>query len=295
METGFGFKFYNAGKRISELFRFSTTDSSAGQAEKGDGTSFWALEAPEKGWFFVPTEISAGTETIRVNFAEDIKRKFGHMGVVLLDPRYNRAEEDPDKELQGYAIAASEAGVIERAEEIWKLYLRSVVDNHMADCDQALSAGGRPRKASGFTRYALKVLAVDDPGQQLLNSNTQGVTGDVAAVLSAMQAQQSATNAILIALASGQKLDADMLKALSAPVAIGTPGARRIDTPPVRSGEERETMEVDGQQAVGVEARIQRRNDGWEKGEGNRDKGTLSLRNDARPKKERAAEAAKAL
>src|SRR6266702_2535523 len=164
METGFGFKFYNAGKRISELFRFSTTDTSAGQAEHGDGTSFWALDAPEKGWFFVPAEISAGSETIRVNFAEDIKRKFGHMGVVLLDARHSRANEDPDKELQTYARAASEAEVIVRAEELWQQYTLSVISSHLSDCDQALSSGGRPRKASGFTKYCFKLHGKIDSG-----------------------------------------------------------------------------------------------------------------------------------
>lgn len=270
MEQGFGFRFYNAGKRISEMLRFSTTDSSLGQAEHGDGISYWALDAPEKGWFFVPAEISGGTETIRVTFKDDIQRKFGHMGVVLLDPRHDIASEDPERDLQ--AVAAEEDAVIERAEKLWNSYTLSVIERHLSDCDQALASGGRPRKASGFTKYCFKLHGKIDPGDTYAHTANVAASAD-----SGVQSQISTLTTLVVALLSGQKLEPEALKAL-------IPQAPAEGGRPVTSGI-----------ATGKISKPIENADGWVKGTGNLDKGTLSVKESPKAKSDRAKEAVGAL
>jgi hypothetical protein len=220
MEQGFGYRFYNAGKRISEMIKFSTTNSALGQAEHGDGISSWPLEAPEKGWFFVPAEVDCGTETIRVTFKDDIRRKFGYMGVVLLDARHNSGNEDPEKDLQ--AVASSEEAVIARAEKLWELYTLGVIEKHLADCDQALASGGRPRKASGFTKYCFKMHGKIDPG------DTYAHTADVKPGNDQLL---GALTLALIAMAKGEKIDTAMLEKAATPSgASGKPVTSGIAT-----------------------------------------------------------------
>lgn len=275
MENRFGFRFYNAGKRISEMIKFSTTDSAAGQAEHGDGISSWPLDAPEKEWFFVPLEVKCGNETVRVNFKDDIKTKFGHRGVVLLDPYYDAANEDPEEDKTKYAVAATEEAAVARAEEIWNSYLLVVIERHLSDCDQALSAGGRPRKASGFTKYAFKTLGKVDPGDTYAHTENVKLAGDGGAV----QAQLATLTALLLALASGQKLEPEAIKAL-----LNITPAGETSGKPVTSGI-----------ATGKISKPIEGSDGWVKGEGNLDKGTLRAREGAKPKSDRTKEAVTAL
>lgn len=283
MEQGFGFRFYNAGKRISELIKFSTTDSALGQAEHGDGISNWPLEAPEKSWFFVPNEVDCGTERIRVTFKDDIRSKFGARGVVLLDPRHDASTEDPERDIT--PVAATEEAVVERAEQLWHLYTLGVIERHLHDSDQALAAGGRPRKASGFTKFCFKLHDKIDPGDTYAhteNVSKGGVSGDVAAVLTAMQQQQANTTAILLAIASGQKLDPEMLKALMTPP---TPAPVIETGKPVTSGIATGT----------ISKPIGDKPDGWAKGVGNLDKGTLREKGAPKAKGARTEEAVSAL
>lgn len=210
---GFGYRFYNAGKRINEVLRFSISESSGGKggysANDMQGVGYWAIDAPEKSWVFVPAEIQSGTETVRVNFKQDVITKFGQHGVVLLDERHKAENEDPEKPLQ--PIAATEEAVIARAEEIWKLYTLTVIERHLSDCDQALAAGGRPRKAVGFTKFCFKLHGKIDPG------DTYAHTENVPRQDAGIQAQLSMLTGLFMALASGQKIDPDTLKGLMTP------------------------------------------------------------------------------
>lgn len=273
MEQGFGFRFYNAGKRISELIKFSTTDSALGQAEHGDGISNWPLEAPEKSWFFVPNEVTCGTEIVRVTFKEDVLRKFGSRGVVLLDPQYDASNEDPEKDLT--AVAATEEAVVERAEQLWHLYTLGVIERHLHDSDQALAAGGRPRKASGFTKFCFKLHDKIDPGDTYAHTENVAKAND-----SGLQSQLSTLTALVIALASGQKLEPEALKAL-----LNVTPAADVSGKPVTSGIATGT----------ISKPIGDKPDGWAKGVGNLDKGTLREKGAPKAKGARTEEAVSAL
>lgn len=233
MESDFRYEFYNAGSRISELMRFSISSSSAGfNADGNDAQSvgYWPLNAPREGFFTVPSEVKSGHEILRVGFADDIRRRFGKQGVVLIDSKWDPEKEDPDKEASEYPIAPTKELAVERAQAIWQLYLRRMVESHLSDCQNAMAAGGAPRAASGFTKKAFKLLGIADPGEQYFaglkeaGKNAGGVSDGVFAQL---QQQNQTMLAIVLAIAAGQKIDPELLKAITP----GTPPAM-----PVASG-----------------------------------------------------------
>lgn len=219
MESDFRYEFYNAGSRISELMRFSISSSSAGfNADGNDAQSvgYWPLNAPREGFFTVPSEVKSGHEILRVGFADDIRRRFGKQGVVLIDSKWEPDKEDPDKEASEYPIAPTKELAVERAQAIWQLYLRRMVESHLSDCQNAMAAGGAPRAASGFTKKAFKLLGIADPGEQYFAGLKEA--GKNASqpndALIAIQQQNNAMMAVVLAIASGQKLDPELLKSL---------------------------------------------------------------------------------
>ena len=141
-QGGFHYEFYNAGVRHQELMRFSISASSAGfNADGNDNHSlgFWGMDAPKQGFFVVPAEMKSGNEVIRVNFADDVKRKFGKLGIVLIDPQWDPEQEDPDKEVSEYPIAPDHDSAVKRGDAIWQLHLRRIVEGHLADCQNAMA------------------------------------------------------------------------------------------------------------------------------------------------------------
>lgn len=240
------FEFYNAGHRIDETFAFSLPE---GQDTHTLG--HWAFRAPKESWFDVPREIEIGNQTIHVNFASDVRRKFAIRGVVLLDPKWDAKTEDPERPLDQYAIASTRQAAEERGHEIWMLYTKTIVESHLADCQAAMAAGGAPHGARGFTKNCLKLHGINDPAEDYFLSlkTKQGggeMSGDVKAILHQMQAQnaqaqvQSQTMmAIIMALATGQKIDPELLKhALeAAPVIPVNQSAAMPSTSGINTGE----------------------------------------------------------
>lgn len=214
-------RFYNAGDRIDETWRFS-------QPEGGDPhfLGYWPFTASKEAWFDVPTEMELQNTTISVQFVKDIKQKFGPRGVVMLDPRWDPTKEDPDGELWKYPLAPTEELVIKRAKDLWQMFLRKVVEAHLADCQSALAAGGSPRSGRGFTARALKLLNVGDPGEQYFmnlqkapqGNGHGGVSDDVKAILTSQGQMMQTLTTLIVAQASGEKLDAETIKKLLVPV-----------------------------------------------------------------------------
>lgn len=237
MLTDFRYEFYNAGERIDEMMRFSISSSSAGfNAEGNDSQSvgFWHLNAPAESFFTVPAEMTSGNEVVRVNFATDIKQRLGRQGVVLVDPKWDPAVEDPDEELTKYPVAPNRDLARKRGAEIWQLHLETIVKAHLGDCENAMAAGGTPRAARGFTKKCFKMLGVADPGEAYFKGLKHGArpagNGDASnSVVLEIQRQNQAMMGIMLAIASGQKIDPEMLKAL-----MPAPGAAPAG--PVMSG-----------------------------------------------------------
>lgn len=226
----FFYEFYNAGDKIHEMLRFSISDSAAGKggyvADDRAGVGYWPLQAPKESWFQVPTEIESGNESVRVDFRRDILRRLGERGVCVLDPRHDPATEDPDKPLSYYPIASTREAVEARGKELWMQYTRKIVEQHLNDCQSAMAAGGAPMSAKGFTKHCLALHGVTDPGERyflgLKNgqqpANGNGISPDVQAILASMQAQQQTLMTCLLAIASGEKIDPELLKSLAQPV-----------------------------------------------------------------------------
>lgn len=247
-------RFFNAGDKIDEMFPFSLPDGADIHV-----IGRWSFLAPKESWITVPSELTVGANTIRVDFGQDIKRRFGRRGVVLLDPRYDPALEDPDKPLEQYAIAPTEELVIERAEKLWSNYIEDMCRAHFEDVQNAMSSGGAPRRARGFTVHALKLKGYRDPAEDYFlgmkdGKAPQGTSPELVAMFQQQFQQSQAMMAIVLAMATGQKIDPEMLKAVTP--TPGTPQAPKPAPPP--NGEQ---LEVVGQSRIGVEERINRRED----------------------------------
>jgi|SRR5579862_2789197 len=287
-----GYRFYNAGVRIDEQWPYSISETSPGfNQDDGKGahsTGKFCFVAPKQGWTFVPMELKSGQETLRVNFVEDAKRKYGHRGIVMLDPRWDPAKESEDKPLATYPVAPTEELVIARAELLWDQYLEGICSAHFEDVQNAMANGMRPRGASGFTVHALKEKGYKDPAQEFLKGMREGRQGngspssspEMVGVLRGIQEQNKHMMALILAVASGQKIDPELLKSVMTPDTAAAPKVSIPLPPPINAG----TLEVDGSPASSLEARIARRN-----------VETVYEPPSARPKTERAKAAAKEL
>lgn len=224
-------QFFNAGDKIDEVIMFSISESSLG-ANSDDKSSKhsvgrWRLYAPAESWFAVPLEMDTGNETIRVNFSKDVYERFGKRGVVMLDPKHNPENEDPDRGLAFYAKAPTREAVELRAKALWQLYTRSIVDQHLADCQSALSVGGSPRGAVGFTAHCLKLNSISDPAEKYFKGLQDGkpLNGEIANIFAPILQQNQAMMAIVLAVATGQKVDPELLKNLITPTDAVIPAA----------------------------------------------------------------------
>lgn len=251
-------RFYNAGDKIDEMFPFSLPDGADIHV-----IGRWSFLAPKESWVTVPSEVTVGANTIHVDFGPDVKRRFGKRGVVLLDPRHDPATEDPDKPLEQYALAPTEELVIERAEKLWSNYIEEMCRAHFEDVQNAMSSGGAPRRARGYTVHALKLKGYRDPAEDYFlgmkdGKAPQGTSPELVAMFQQMhqqsQVQLQAMMGVIIALASGQKVDPEMLKDV-----IPAPGTPQVPKPAIPTNSE--VLEVVGQSRVGVEERINRRED----------------------------------
>jgi hypothetical protein len=225
-----GFRFYNAGAKIDEQFPFSISPTAAGfNPEDGKGEHSigkWNFIASSHAWVFVPLELTSGQEIKRVDFPKHVQKKFGHRGVVMLDPQHDPRKEEPDKPLGNYAVAPTEELVIERAEQLWQEFLEQICRSHIADVQAAMSQGNAPRAAAGFTIHALKECGYRDPAQEYFQGLRAGKTSGVPkegtspellGIVKGLAEQSRVTTQLLIALASGKGVDPELLKAIVVP------------------------------------------------------------------------------
>jgi len=230
--------FFNAGDKIDEILPYSIPTG-----QDVHCIARWRLLAPKEEFFEVPTELSIAMtgETIAVQFARDISFKFGARGVVRIDPQYDPEKEDPEKGIEHYAYAVDKEAAVLRGREIWEAYLRKVVQSHLSDCESARAAGGAPRSAIGFTKRALKILNVQDPGEQYFRSLQHGGAGEQGAgnpAIAALQQQNALMLQMMVALMQGKPVDPEALKKLAeTPNAIGVKENGELATSGVMTGE----------------------------------------------------------
>lgn len=230
--------FFNAGDKIDETLSYSIPTG-----QDAHCIARWRLLAPQGEFFEVPTELTLAMtgETIAVQFARDITTKFGKRGVIRVNPEYDAEGEDPEKGIEHYPYARSRDDAETRGAEILANYLDGIVKSHLADCDAARAAGGAPRSAQGFTKRALKLRGVQDPGEQYYNSLRNGGGGEgpkADPVVAALQAQNQMIIAMLTAVMQGKTVDAAALAKLGeTPNAVGVNSGGEVVTSGIATGE----------------------------------------------------------
>lgn len=151
-------RMYNAGLEILEAFHYSVP-ATADMADDPHCVARHTVRMPEESWFEVPTEMPTGYGAVRVSFHEDILKRFGHRQVILLDASRD-AESIPEEE----PVAATEKQAIGKGKRRWQQYLRDIAEAHLSECDKVRAAGNSPLPARGFTKHALRMLGIADPG-----------------------------------------------------------------------------------------------------------------------------------
>lgn len=182
-------KMYNAGDRINETLNFSLPDGHDIHV-----VGKWHMDAPERSFFDVPTEMQVGFATIRVEFVRDILLKFGDRGLILVDK--NR---EPGTILETEPVASNEDEAKRKGEANWKGYLRKVAQIYLDEGAQIRAAGGMPRAPHGFTKRALKLLNIADPTEEVFIKAGQQQTE-----VDALRQQLAELSAQLAALAAAQ-------------------------------------------------------------------------------------------
>lgn len=234
-------EFYNAGDKIDEVLMYSIPTGSDIHA-----LARYNIVAPKEDFFTVPTEMTIQNtgETIAVQFQRDIPRKWGDRGVIKIDPAYDPEQEDPEAPLSKYPFARTRQEAVARGRELWNLYLRAVVESHLNDCEAARAAGGAPRSARGFTKRALKLLGIQDPGEQYFNSLTNGGAGQqpaaapVSPQLAVMEGKFNMLMGMFTAFMSGEKPDPAKLAELAqTPNAVGVSETAKVATSGIATGE----------------------------------------------------------
>lgn len=232
-----GKRFYNAGDKIDETLAYSIPTG-----QDVHCIARYPLICPREDFFTVPTsiEIQQTGESLSVQFAKDVTRKFGNRGVVAIDPEYDAEKEDPEMDLEKYPFAANDKDAVLRGNELWNRYLRKVVESHLNDCESARAAGGAPRSAQGFTKRAMKLLKIQDPGEQYFNSLANGGAGQTRGtdpVVAALQAQNQMIMTMLMQLIAGKNVDPDALKKLAeTPNAVGLNDKGEVVTSGIATG-----------------------------------------------------------
>lgn len=153
-------KFYNPGRKITETLRF---DHPTNDARHQNNISYYNLVAPEEDFFEVPSTLTITLEggnevTVPVGFAQNIRRDYAKLGVVMIDPR-----KKPDQIEENDNVAVNEKQAKEKAQRLYRDSLMTIAREHITSVEYARSLGGAPMRAMGNTAYALKALGITDP------------------------------------------------------------------------------------------------------------------------------------
>lgn len=154
-------RFYNPGQKICDKLQYThpTKDPKEGSAlayydfiveskEFVDVSDTQTLETPE------------GEVTVAVNFSKRIKKDYQNRGVILIDARLKNILEDDN-------AATDDKGAKLKGDAMWRDYLKSICQDHYTRVQEIKSFGGVPRAAVGLTKYALNVMNMEDPADQV--------------------------------------------------------------------------------------------------------------------------------
>lgn len=180
------YQLYNAGDKIESSVHFSLSSEASDHS-----VGLWPFTLASKAFTSIPSELDlANGTTLRVEFAQDILRKHGHQGVVLII-----SEAEAEKRWGGAGIPENQAfatsGVAAeiRGEQMWKVYTRTIAENHIAEALESRGKGGILRKAQGFTARCLALHALMDPADELFARLSAGNAVDTDAKIAELNAK----------------------------------------------------------------------------------------------------------
>jgi hypothetical protein len=155
-------RFYNPGQRIQEKLPYNNLND----PKEVCNISYHLINAPEKDFFEVPESVTLltvdGSEAeIRADFPKEVKRLFADRGVVLVNPKFKGDVLESDN------VAKTDDEAKEKGDEMYRSYLRKVVNDWFDIVERAKQAGGRPRPAQGLHKFALKALRLKDPADDV--------------------------------------------------------------------------------------------------------------------------------
>jgi hypothetical protein len=170
----FEFRFYNAGQRICEKLSY---DNPLLEARTSNLIAYYQLDAPEKGFFSVPRELeTASGGRFSVPFDKSVLDKYGKRGIVLIDK--NLAADDIAEDSP---LAATDVDAKRKAEKFWLEFLKDKAQEWLDHCAMIRQAGGNPKPAAGFHKFAMETLGIQDPGATIDNVlSTNAGKGEVA-------------------------------------------------------------------------------------------------------------------
>jgi len=157
-------RFYNPGPRIAEPMRF---DHPTNDPKEMNLVSFWHIEAPEKAFFDVPTEVTVetpdGEHTVPVKFADRVQELYRRYGIVRINPKPRNPIEEEDN------VALTEKDAKEKGERLWRDCMIDLVRAHTLQCAEIRSHNNIPMRARGTTAYAFKTLGIEDPANDVVD------------------------------------------------------------------------------------------------------------------------------
>lgn len=187
-------RFYNAGDMIQDRFAFTLPDGPDIHA-----SGFAEVKLNPKSFSEIETEYRVGPAVVRLQLDQDVLRRYGKRGVVLVD-----ANLDPKKIGEDEPLALSDSDAEERGARLWLLYLREIVMRHEEENALVRSQGGARRSPGGFTRRAYKLLGLKVPGDEVLQAAAAAAGGAQPsnAKVEALEREMQELRALLAALGS---------------------------------------------------------------------------------------------
>jgi hypothetical protein len=116
------------------------------------------------------------------NFDRTIGDKYGHLGVVLIDPKKNPMS-------WGRPLAKNDKDAKALGDEIHARYLTQVVQDYINQYEENKANGRTSLPAQGYVKYALKHLGIADPAKQVQNFVERAAQKDEVAELKEQMAQ----------------------------------------------------------------------------------------------------------
>lgn len=158
-------RFYN-GQSSPFQQRFIYTKPDVDFKEE-NGTAYWVVDAPPKTFFTVPFEIETNGGTWRISIHREITERFGDRGIVRVDANAKQALIDNPNDQRFAYVAADDESAKVKGTELWKLYLRTIIDNFEAENNRRVTERGiTPLRPNNYVAHAYKELGLEVPGDE---------------------------------------------------------------------------------------------------------------------------------